>query len=164
MSQVQRRQSDLIAGSRRSRGLRVVDYRARLMRCGQTDAEKKLWKELRGQRFAGLRFRRHLPIGEFIVDFCCRRRKLVVEVDGGQHADGYGYDSWRTEMLERRGYRVMRFWNHQVQTNIGGVIEAILDCARYSSPLPLEGSALSERRAHLTLRSGSPDEGANSFS
>lgn len=140
-------QGDVIAKRRQSGGVRLVDRRARLLQREQTEAEKRLWKELRARRLAGLRFRRQVPIGEFIVDFCCRRHKLIVEVDGGLHADGHGFDSWRTEMSERRGYRVMRFWNHQVLTNIEGVLETIFDCVRFGSNLVEQRSYASDRRA-----------------
>ncbi|MGO9056350.1 MAG: endonuclease domain-containing protein [Candidatus Binataceae bacterium] len=103
-------------------------HRARQLRREETDAERKLWAHLRTKRFEPIKFRRQLPIGDFIVDFCCKDRKLVIELDGGQHNEpaGIAKDMRRTEWLEKRGYRVMRFWNNEVLTNIDGVVEMIL--------------------------------------
>src|SRR5581483_1370190 len=94
--------------------------RARQLRKSMTDAERRLWSKLRGQQLAGLKFRRQAPIGPYIVDFVCLERKLVVEVDGGQHARD-GTDDRRTAWLEREGYRVIRFWNNDILRNTEGV-------------------------------------------
>jgi very-short-patch-repair endonuclease len=91
-------------------------------------AEKKLWNSLRGKQLEGFHFRRQFPIGAFSVDFCCRDRRLVIELDGSQHANptGIAEDNERTALISMRGYRVMRFWNEEVLTNLEGVVEAIL--------------------------------------
>src|SRR5271170_7338305 len=107
---------------------------ARRLRRDQTDAEQKLWSGLRANRLDGLGFRRQFPIGNFIVDFCCREQRLVVEVDGGQHMDEAEADQKRTELLEARGYLVLRFWNSEVLSNIDGVLEEILNVLRRPSP------------------------------
>jgi primosomal protein N' (replication factor Y) len=90
-----------------------------------TDAERRLWSMLRGNRLAGYKFRRQHPIGPFIVDFACIEQQLVIEADGGQHADNEA-DQRRTEWLEGHGWRVMRFWNNDVLANPAGVAETIL--------------------------------------
>ena len=83
-------------------------------------------RQLRAGQLDGCRFRQQDVIGGCIVDFACRRRRLVVEVDGGQHAEGRKADAARTARLERLGYRVIRFWNHEVLENVEGVVGAIL--------------------------------------
>jgi very-short-patch-repair endonuclease len=97
----------------------------RKLRNTQTDAERKLWFELRDRRLGGFKFVRQEAIGPFIVDFICRERKLIIEVDGGQHAES-AKDAARDADLTREGYRVMRFWNNDVLGNLEGVLETIL--------------------------------------
>jgi very-short-patch-repair endonuclease len=80
---------------------------------------------LRGRQLGGAKFRRQHYISPFIVDFCCPERWLVIELDGGQHAERAEADQRRTGFLETRGYRVLRLWNHEVLTNIEGVWERI---------------------------------------
>jgi very-short-patch-repair endonuclease len=101
--------------------------RARELRSKLTDAEQRLWQALRRRQVAGVKFRRQQPIGDFIVDFVCFERRLIVEVDGGQHAEQVSYDEQRTQWLEARGYRVLRFWNNDVLADTEGVAQAILD-------------------------------------
>ena len=98
---------------------------ARTLRRNSTDAEIRLWSALRDRRLAGYRFRRQHPIGPFIVDFGCTRHQLIIEADGGQHADNAA-DEERTEWLQRNGWRVLRFWNNDILANTNGVIETIL--------------------------------------
>jgi very-short-patch-repair endonuclease len=98
---------------------------ARQMRKNPTDAERRLWSYLRGRQGNGFKFRRQHPIGPFIVDFCCIEKKLVIELDGEQHLDAQQYDASRTEQLQKEGYRVIRFWNVAVLTNIAAVLEQI---------------------------------------
>jgi len=100
--------------------------RARELRRGDTDAEAKLWNVLRDRRLGGWRWKRQVPQGGYIVDFCCAAAKLVVEVDGGQHAESAAYDERRTAYLSSKGLRVIRFWNHEVLTNRDGVALTIL--------------------------------------
>ncbi len=100
---------------------------SRELRHHPTDAEALLWRELRAHRFAHIHIRRQHVIGTYIVDFCAVRQKLVIEVDGGQHIDREGYDQERSAFLESKGYRVLRFWNHEVLNNLEGVITSILD-------------------------------------
>jgi very-short-patch-repair endonuclease len=98
---------------------------ARKLRRASTDAELRLWRHLRNRNFAGLRFARQVPIGPYVADFVCRARKLVIELDGGQHAEQANDDAKRTAELEALGYRILRFWNNDVLTNTDSVLEAI---------------------------------------
>jgi very-short-patch-repair endonuclease len=98
---------------------------ARTLRSEPTRAERKLWSRLRDRRFLGLKFKRQVPIERFVVDFACLEANLIVEVDGGQHAERIAVDSRRTEILESLGYLVLRFWNNDVLMNIDGVLEFI---------------------------------------
>ncbi|KQM76851.1 hypothetical protein ASE70_08515 [Sphingomonas sp. Leaf22] len=95
--------------------------RARDLRRNATDAEKKLWAGLR-QTFPELRFRRQVPVGPYFVDFLSVRAGLVIEVDGGQHDADAVYDARRTAVLNQHGFRVERFWNDDVLTNLDGVL------------------------------------------
>ena len=98
---------------------------ARALRAGATEAELRLWYFLRDRRFAGAKFRRQVPVGPYIVDFLCVAASLVVEADGGQHAERAAHDEERTRYLESQGFRVVRFWNNDVMGNIEGVMEVI---------------------------------------
>ena len=98
---------------------------ARRLRRGQTVAEEKLWTIVRGRRLDGFKFRRQVPIDRYFADFACWDAKLVVELDGPTHEDRELHDLVRTEVLERHGYRVLRFYNDVVLADPGGVAEAI---------------------------------------
>ncbi|WP_146910380.1 endonuclease domain-containing protein [Arenimonas daejeonensis] len=98
---------------------------ARTLRNSSTDAERRLWRHLRNRQLLGLRFRRQHPIVGFIADFACVEARLVIELDGGQHADAREYDLRRTEILEGAGYRVLRFWNHDVLLKTDDVLAEI---------------------------------------
>ncbi|SFJ16958.1 DUF559 domain-containing protein [Caulobacter sp. UNC279MFTsu5.1] len=98
---------------------------ARRLRRGQTLAEEKLWAIVRGRRLNGCKFRRQVPIDRYFADFACWDAKLVVELDGPSHEDRELHDLARTEILERSGYRVLRFDNELVLADPGGVAEAI---------------------------------------
>jgi len=100
-------------------------YRARELRKRLTNAEKELWKHIRLRQIAGHKFRRQQPIGTYIADFACLEKKLVVEVDGGQHSEQSSYDEERTAWLESQGYRVLRFWNNEVLKEIEIVLDVI---------------------------------------
>ena len=96
----------------------------RKLRKSMTDAEKKLWQQLRGKQFDGYKFRRQHPFGNFILDFVCLEARLVVEVDGGQHSVS-AQDFVRDQVLQKAGFCIMRFWNNQVLNEIEPVVEAI---------------------------------------
>jgi len=102
-----------------------VDRKARTLRKRLTDAESALWRQVRLRQIEGYKFRRQHPIGPYIVDFVCLERKVIVEVDGGQHAVQVQQDAERTAWLESVGYRVIRFWDHEVLTELESVKETI---------------------------------------
>ncbi|WP_373488559.1 endonuclease domain-containing protein [Blastomonas sp.] len=110
--------------------------RARHMRKEPTEAEAKLWSCLRAGRLNGFKFRRQVTIGTYIADFVCPSAKLIVEIDGSQHAEQTIYDAQRTAFLVGEGYRVIRFWNDEVLGSCDDVIEAILHHLTVASPLP----------------------------
>ncbi|MFC5441010.1 endonuclease domain-containing protein [Rhodanobacter ginsenosidimutans] len=99
--------------------------RARQLRNESTDAERRLWYFLRRQQLGGHKFRRQYPLAGYIVDFICVPTRLVVELDGGQHLDALAYDQRRTEILQREGYRVLRFWNDDVLLRTDDVVAEI---------------------------------------
>lgn len=123
--------------------------RARQLRRDSTDAEKRLLRALRS-KLPEYKWRHQMPIGPYFADFACFSEKLVVELDGGQHADATEYDAVRTRYIESNGYRVLRFWNNDVLSNTDGVLEVIgatlssspFDAARLFPLPPGEGGAL----------------------
>lgn len=98
---------------------------SRELRNQPTDAERFLWRYLRDHQIEGAKFRRQHPIGTYIVDFACLQKKVLIELDGGQHAESAPDDQVRDAWLKAEGYAVLRFWNHEVFENIDGVVEAI---------------------------------------
>jgi len=113
----------------------MANIRARTLRMNMTDAEKCLWAVLRGRRLRGYKFRRQRPVGQYILDFVCIEYRLVVEADGGQHADNAN-DEVRTSWLEKAGWRVIRFWNNDILSNSEGVQETILQTLQTLSEAP----------------------------
>jgi len=104
----------------------ILLQRAREMRREPTKAEQTLWQSLRRGQLGNYKFRRQQPIGRYIVDFYCHQAQLIVEVDGDVHAEQEEYDAERTAWLEANGYRVIRFSNLSVNTNLDGVLQEIL--------------------------------------
>jgi len=98
---------------------------ARTLRKNMTDAERLLWRHLRSSQTGGHKFRRQHPIGSFIIDFICIEKNLIIEVDGGQHALQVYADEERTNYLKGKGFRVLRFWNHEVLQNLESVLNMI---------------------------------------
>ena len=98
---------------------------ARDLRKKSTDAERLLWRHLRARQLEGVKFRRQQPLGDYIVDFVCLERRIVIEVDGGQHMSAREKDSERDKWLVEQGFRVLRFWNNEVFKNTDGVLEKI---------------------------------------
>jgi very-short-patch-repair endonuclease len=98
---------------------------ARALRGNLTEAERCLWAQLRRRQLKGSRFRRQVPIGVYVVDFVCFEARLIVEVDGGQHAERTGQDELRDAWLVSQGFRVIRFWNNEVLGETEAVVEAI---------------------------------------
>ena len=101
--------------------------KSRQLRKNMTPQERKLWCIIRNRQFFGYRFRRQFPLGQYIVDFICREKKIIIEIDGGQHNEikNIQYDNERTEYLISEGYKVLRFWNNDIDKNIGGVYEKL---------------------------------------
>ena len=116
------------------------------MRSEPTPAEHRLWQILRAKRLAGFKFKRQLTIDDYIVDFVCLGRRLIVEADGGQHAESPS-DPRRDRHLKTQGFRILRFWNNDIFNNEEGVLTSILDALqaplparlRRASPPPLKG-------------------------
>ena len=104
---------------------RTPTLRSRELRNNATPAERALWARPRNRQLGGIRFNRQVPIGPFICDFVARTPKLIIEVDGGQHALSTLEDARRTRYLEREGYVVLRFWNNDVLDRMEGVLELI---------------------------------------
>lgn len=111
--------------------------RARRLRRDQTEAERKLWARLRDRELDGAKFRRQRPIGPFIVDFCSPEHRLIIELDGGQHAIRAEADRKRSEFLARRGYSVLRFWDNEVFQDVEAVLQQIARVLRNPHPSPL---------------------------
>ncbi len=98
---------------------------AKSLRTNQTEAEQRLWYHLRAHRFMNLKFKRQKPLGSYIVDFVCMERFLIIELDGGQHAEQANYDRQRDAWLRSQGYTVLRFWNMEVMQQLEEVLEKI---------------------------------------
>jgi very-short-patch-repair endonuclease len=148
-----------------------ASLRARQLRRDSTEAEKRLLRALRS-KLPPYKWRHQMPIGPYFADFACFSEKLVVELDGGQHADAAEYDAARTRFIESNGYRVLRFWNSDVLSNSDGVLEEIslslgrgkeqrqlregeVDSAQSSSPshaLKRAGPSLSQGRGEVGVR------------
>ncbi|OQX17606.1 MAG: DNA (cytosine-5-)-methyltransferase [Desulfobulbaceae bacterium A2] len=113
-----------------------------------TDAERRLWYHLRANRLQGIKFKRQKPLGSYIVDFVCLDKKLVIEVDGGQHQEQAAYDQERDAWLRREGFEVLRFWNTDVLKNMEGVLVTIMRAVqeRTLSPDPSPTSVGGEKR------------------
>ena len=102
--------------------------RARTLRKSATDAENKLWDFLRNKKFHDFKFRRQHGIKNYIVDFVCLEKKLIIELDGSQHLYNKNYDDNRTQALEELGYKIIRFWNDEVFKETVAVLEKIYQC------------------------------------
>ena len=132
------------------------------LRRRQTDVEEKLWMHLRNRQIEGTKFRRQQAIGHYIVDFICYERKLIIEIDGGQHNEpsNIDQDHQRTIFLESRGYKVVRYWNNAIIENIDGVlvhIQSVLETktrnqdANLTQASPVKGEEISNRGEDLII-------------
>ncbi len=132
---------------------------ARKLRSSMSEAEKRLWYRLRAHRFCGASFRRQAVMGRYVVDFVCHDAKLVIELDGGQHsrASHFHADRRRTAWLESRGYKVLRFWNNDILSNLDGVLELI---ALALSPLDPPSRLAAKRRTDLPRKGGGEEQAA----
>jgi very-short-patch-repair endonuclease len=116
----------------------LANARARELRNNLTDAERKLWWRLRALKSHDCHFRRQAPIDRFIVDFVCFSKRLIIEVDGGQHGfdQGQKADQVRDNYLRREGFDILRFWNNDVLSNTDGVMQVIIEKVMAASPPP----------------------------
>jgi very-short-patch-repair endonuclease len=130
------------AKRRRVRGPTVTYRNAARYRSAPTEAERRLWSVLRDRRLSGYRFRRQHPVGPYVADFACVTHRVVVELDGSQHAEERAaHDAKRDDFIREQGYRVLRFWNPDLMRNRVGVLETILDAlAARPSPASLRSS------------------------
>ncbi|MBI2368480.1 MAG: endonuclease domain-containing protein [Deltaproteobacteria bacterium] len=110
-----------------------IRSRARALRKNSTEVERLLWRHLRMWQLDGYKFRRQQPIGNYIVDFVCLEKRLIIELDGGQHAEQSHYDSERDAWLRDQRFTVLRFWNNDVLINVEGVAARIFETLK-SSP------------------------------
>lgn len=119
-----------------------IRSRARALRNNPTEVERLLWRQLRMWQLGGYKFRRQQPLGNYIVDFLWCEKRLIVELDGGQHAEQSDYDAERDAWLREQGFTVLRFWNNDVLKNIAGVTERIFDTLKstpFLDPSPQGG-------------------------
>jgi very-short-patch-repair endonuclease len=141
-----------VGGGSRFNRTRVETAHARQLRVDATEVEKRLWHKLRNAQIDGASFRRQHPAGNYILDFYCPALRLVIELDGGQHAEAASKDRQRDEWLVQRGVTVLRFWNSDITENLPGVLEVI---ATKISELKAEGSTPTRRwRGDLPLSGG----------
>jgi very-short-patch-repair endonuclease len=113
---------------------------SRSLRQEMTDAEKTLWRHLRMRQMGGYKFRRQHPLGRYILDFVCLEANLVIEIDGGQHAERQNADACRSTWLEERGFRIVRFWNNEVLKDIENVKAAIWNALDLNDQPPSQPS------------------------
>jgi very-short-patch-repair endonuclease len=129
----------------------LIRSRARQLRRNPTDAERLLWQKLRFWQVDGCKFRRQQPLGRYIVDFVCLQKRLIIELDGGQHAQQTDYDKDRDGWLRDQGFVVLRFWNNHVLNNSDGIMEVIVKNLKDTpclSPSPQGGRRRSKKSKH----------------
>ena len=141
--------------------VRRIVARARKLRRNSTEVERKLWHRIRDKQIEEFRFRRQRPIGKYIVDFICLDAKLIVELDGGQHATSDEYDKSRTAFLESLGYRVVRFWDNEVIENMDGVLRRLHENllrsrANPTLTLPLAGEGTDRANVDMITETPTP--------
>ncbi len=135
MTQTEANVSYPLSRLRERAGVRAdAKSKARALRAQMTDAESLLWQQLRGRRFQGSKFRRQRPLGPYILDFVCLEAGLVIEIDGGQHAEQQAYDQARTALIESHNLAVIRFWNHEVMNDTAAVLENIWQTLQTLTP------------------------------
>ena len=126
--------SSIVAKKRATK--RTLLSNARRMRHEPTDAERKFWRTVRSRAFGGYKFKRQYSVGTYIVDFVCLERSLIIELDGGQHADRRAYDAKRTAYLENLGFQVLRYWNTDVLKHPNTVFEDLARALAARTPSP----------------------------
>ena len=114
----------------------ITSSLAKTLRRKQTDTERYLWRQLRAKQIKGLKFRRQVPIGPYIVDFVCFEKKLIIECDGGQHSERINEDTKRDTWLQRKGFKVLRFWNNEIIQKRQSVLDHIFQVCDEKSPSP----------------------------
>ncbi len=122
--------------------MKQIRSRSLSLRNNPTEVEKLLWRQLRMWQIDGYKFRRQQPLGNYIVDFVCFEKRLIVELDGGQHAEQSDYDAQRDAWLREQGFTVLRFWNNDVLNNLAAVTENIFDTLKstpFLNPSPQGG-------------------------
>jgi very-short-patch-repair endonuclease len=129
----------------------IMKTRAQHLRQNMTDAENRMWYYLRNRRLGGYKFVRQQVIGNYIADFVCREKKLIIEIDGGQHMGVVEYDLLRTKDLENLGFRVFRVWNNDVFNNIRGVMEMVLNLLESEAFSPSSPALLPQGRREQTV-------------
>ena len=109
----------------------MKEHISKELRKNQTPWERKLWNEIRNRKTNSLKFRRQFKVGKYITDFCCLEKMLIIELDGGHHNDDSikKEDAIRQKYLESLGYRVLRFWNNEIDNNLEGVINKIIQAS-----------------------------------
>ncbi len=128
---------------------RTLKIPARSLRRNQTEAEKLLWNRLRSRQLSGVKFRRQQPLGPYIADFCSLEPKLVIELDGGQHAETVEKDNERSKFLKAEEFQVLRVWNNEIFSNLDGVLGSIrlqLEASPSPRPSPLKGEGGGRRK------------------
>ena len=131
---------------------------AKELRTNVTEAEKKLWHFLQ-QSNLGYSFRRQHPVGDYITDFACIEKKIIIEIDGGQHGEQQAYDTKRTAFLEEAGFKVLRFWNNEVLENHEGVLQVVQEALKVEGhpPSPPASGGV-KREILLTVNGAVPDK------
>ncbi len=118
---------------------------AKTLRKNQTEVEKLLWSKIRNRQIEGMKFRRQVPLNGYIVDFICYEKKIIIELDGGHHNNVYRkeYDKLRTKILKSKGFKVLRFWNSEILSNMDGTLNFIrsevVNEKTSSRPSPIKG-------------------------
>jgi len=107
---------------------------SKYLRSRPTEAEKLIWKHLRARQLEGFKFRRQQPIDKYVVDFVCFERRLIIEIDGGQHSTEKKKDEERDDYLRKNSFEILRFWNNEVLENINGVLEVIREQCLFHPP------------------------------
>jgi very-short-patch-repair endonuclease len=125
--------------------------RARQLRQNETDAEYRFWNEVRNRHLNGHKFSRQIPLGPYVVDFICREKNLIVELDGSQHAESE-HDARRTDWLNAQGYSIIRFWNHEVLEERRAVLETVRAVLDGGISAPCETIRFSPSNVSMNLR------------